>query len=84
MSGVHPNPFGREYSDAEVAAAKRLGMAEHRKDFGEKIPRLRGTVIYASGPYWPDHARRLARDWGLVSAAMDREWQKQIETEGQG
>lgn len=67
------NPFGREYTPAEVAAAKRLGLAERRK--GES---LRGPLIYASGPWHPDEARRKARDWTLVSEAMDREWVKPL------
>lgn len=67
------NPFGREYSRAEVAAAKRLGLAELRKS-----EMLRGPLIYASGPWHPDEARRKARDWTLVSEAMDREWVKPL------
>ena len=67
------NPYGREYTPAEVAAAKRLGLAERRK--GEL---LRGPLIFAGGPLYPDEARKKARDWALVSEAMDREWAKPL------
>ena len=73
------NPYGREYTPAEVAAAKRLGLAEQRK--GEV---LRGPLIFAGGPWHPDQARRMAKDWTLVSQAMDREWAKPLRNTEEG
>ena len=68
---VHPNPFGREYTKAEWAASKRVGVT-HRKQHET------GPLIYAAGPYYPEHARQMANDWKLVADAMDREWVKEL------
>jgi hypothetical protein len=68
MTDVHPNPFGREYTPAEFAAARRLGIVGRTaKD---------GPLIYAGGPYLPDKIRQMAADATLLSAALDREWSK--------
>lgn len=81
---VHPNPCGREYTPAEIAAAKRRGLLDKR-DIRAKV--LRGPLIYAMGPWYPTDARRQARaarkaaaDWDLLADAMDREWQKPLPT----
>lgn len=73
------NPMGREYTREEIAAAKRVGIARmgpSEVDGRGKV--LGGRMIWASGPYWPDHARKMAADWALVSAALDREWAKGV------
>lgn len=60
------NPLGRKYNDVEVAAARRLGIKGTRSSLG--------ALAYAAGPYWPKHARDMARDWAIVANALDREW----------
>lgn len=70
------NPLGREYTKAEWAAAKRLGIARDTK-LWDGGTRRDGGLIWATGPYLPDKARKNARDWALVSAAIDREWNKE-------
>lgn len=67
------NPMGREYNSQEVGAALRLGLAERKP--GQA---LRGPLIWATGPYYPHHARRMARDWLIVADAIEREWSKPI------
>lgn len=62
------NPMGREYTPAEWAAANRVGVSGH----------LGGPMIWATGPYHPEHARRMANDWKLVADAMEREWVKEL------
>lgn len=62
------NPLGRKYNDAEVAAARRLGINGPRGSLG--------PLVYATGPYWPDRARAMARDWAIVANALDREWKR--------
>lgn len=75
------NPMNREYTKAEWAAAKRTGL------YGIVEPKGSGPLVYATGPYYPDHARKqaakarkLAADWDLLGDAMDREWKKPIPT----
>jgi hypothetical protein len=65
------NPWGREYSRAEIAAAKRLGISETGPHAHP------GPLYFAGGPYWPDAWRQMAADYALVSAAVDREWGKE-------
>ena len=62
------NPLGRKYNDAEVAAARRVGIKGPRGSLG--------PLVYATGPYWPDRARAMARDWVIVANALDREWKR--------
>lgn len=61
---------GRSYSREEMAAAVRVGVA--RWDHGN----ARGPIFWAGGRHHPDEAKRMAADWALVSAAMEREWGK--------
>lgn len=63
----------REYTRAEVAAAKRLGLA-HGK---EKHDRLGGPIFWAGGPFYIEDAEQKAADYKLVAAAMKREWSKE-------
>ena len=58
------NPLGRWYSRTELAAAKRAGISGPDG----------GPMTWATGPYWPEHARKMARDWQIVADAMEREW----------
>ena len=37
-----------------------------------------GPMIWATGPYHPEQARRKANDWKLVADAMEREWVKEL------
>jgi hypothetical protein len=67
---VNPNPLGREYTDAEIAASKRLGISERG------LQASPGPLFYATGPYLPGKWRKVAADAALVSAALDREWPK--------
>lgn len=67
------NPLGREYTKAEWAAARRVGVAE--KAHTSKNPG--GPLIYATGNWYPDHARKMADDWAIVADAMEREWKKE-------
>ena len=73
------NPLGREYSLAEIAASIRLGIARYDKIF-DPFPNVRkvlsGPIIWATGDYLPDHARKMADDWALVADAVDREFSK--------
>jgi hypothetical protein len=68
---INPNPWGREYTPAELAAGKRLGVTY--SDHG-------GPMIYAGGPYLPTKIRKLADDAKLVADALDREWVKPLPT----
>lgn len=87
---IPDNPMGREYSPQEWAAARRRGLTVTRNNPDMK-DRLNGgpkqipggPLIWATGNWHPDNARKqaaLARkaaaDWDLVAAAMDREWAK--------
>ena len=69
------NPMGREYTKAEIAAARRLGLVETKKLRGGGTC-LTGPLIWATGDYYPSRARCIAQDWMIVSKAMDREWEK--------
>lgn len=78
------NPLGREYSAAEKAASVRLGIARYEKVFAtypQTTKVLSGAIIWATGNYLPDHARKMADDWALVADALDREFNKPKETE---
>lgn len=79
MSNLPGNPLGREYTKAEIAAGVRVGLARREKQFSP-YPHVEvvttGQLIYATGPYWPDHARKMANDWALVADAMEREWSR--------
>ena len=71
------NPLGREYSKAEIAAGIRVGIARRGKTFApypDVIKVIGGPMIYATGTYYPEHARKMASDWQLVADAMEREW----------
>lgn len=57
---MNDNPLGREYSRAEMAAARRVG--------------IEAPMFYATGDYHPNKARQLAKDWALIADAMEREW----------
>lgn len=67
----------REYSGAEIAAARRLKMVEGKHDT------LRGAMFWATGDW---HLRNLAKfeeealqrlkDIELIREAIDREWDK--------
>lgn len=73
MSDIHPNPCGRLFTSAEVAAAKRLGI-----ETGPG-PTLRGPLIYRSGTainWWPNELRKEAEDRLMVAAAIEREFTK--------
>jgi len=63
------NPMGREYTDEEWAAAKRL-------DIGNGASKGSGPLIYATGPHYPGHFLQLAADAQLIAAALEREWAK--------
>lgn len=83
MRGEH-NPLGREYSAAEKAASVRVGVARYEKVFvtypqTKKV--LSGPIIWATGNYLPNHARKMAEDWALVADALDREFNKHKETD---
>lgn len=75
------NPYGREYSRPEIAAGKRVGLVRSEKTFDPypEIKRtLRGPMIFAGGPHFPEHARQMARDWAIVADALEREWKKTL------
>lgn len=82
MSVPH-NPLGREYSKAEIAAGIRVGAAYQEKRFAP-YPKVEtvtsGPMIYATGPYHPEYARKMAEAWKLVADAMEREWAKEEES----
>ena len=78
------NPLGREYSATEKAASVRVGEARYEKVFApypQTKTVLSGPIIWATGSYLPDHARKMADDWALVADALDREFNKSKETE---
>lgn len=84
---IHPNPMGREYSPAEWAAAKRVGITTNSRAVvaGEVVTTPSGPLLYATGPWHPDNARaqtlkamQAAKDWQTVEAAMRREWKKEL------
>lgn len=87
MSRDH-NPMGREYSKEEIAAAKRIGIgftATLLAGFREPKKVLSGPIIWATGPWYPEEARKqaakarkAAADWDLIGDAMDREWKKEL------
>lgn len=92
MSEIHPNPMGREYSEAEWAAARRLGLATEQtvKVDGQHVKVPGGLLIYGTGPGWPDEIqrriRRARRDLSALetlSAAMEREWAKPLPPRGE-
>lgn len=60
----------REYTRAEVAAAKRLGLAHGKEKLG-------GPIFWAGGPFYIEDAEQKAADYKLVAAAMKREWSKE-------
>ena len=77
MSADENNPLGREYTEKEVAAGIRVGVARREKKFSsypETEVVTSGQMIYATGDYWPKHARKMAKDWATVAEAMEREW----------
>lgn len=85
MSDPH-NPLGREYTPEEWAAAKRVGLTTTGRTVinGEMLKVPAGPMVYATGPWHPDHARDEARkalkaaaDWQTVEKAMRREWKKE-------
>ena len=59
---VDDNPMGREYTPAGWAAANR----GYRRTF--KL----APMIWATGPYHPERARRLVTARKLVADAMER------------
>lgn len=72
-------PMRREYSKAEVAAARRLRLAHtDTEGWPQPVKVLGGPLVWATGPYWPEKARQNANDWTLVADAMEREWTKEI------
>lgn len=75
MSEQNLNPMGREYTPSEWAAARRVGVAE--KQHSSK--NTGGPLIYACGPYYPEHARKMAEDWKTLADALDREWKKEVQ-----
>lgn len=74
MLRSRPAPNGhrspRRYTRAEVAAARRIGLARGK----EKHDHLGGPIFWAGGDYYPDQVRQGAADYALVLAAMEREW----------
>ena len=88
MSTEH-NPLGREYADREWAAAKRQGVTVTiNASYDLALQGVKtvpgGPLLYATGAWWPEHARqqatnarKAAADWDLVADAMDREWKKE-------
>ena len=76
------NPLGREYSLAEIDASIRVGIARYDKIFDPytKVREvLSGQIIWATGDYLPNHARKMAEDWALVADAIDREFNRSKE-----
>lgn len=76
MSHVHPNPFGRKFNGAEIAAARRLGITVGRKADG---PGPGGPLIYASPTaidWWPTELRKEAEDRLIIANAIEREFTK--------
>lgn len=80
--------MGREYTQDEIAAAIRVGVARKEKAY-DPWPQVEivttGPMIYATGSYYPGNARKqaamarkLASDWDTVADAMDREWKKPL------
>lgn len=74
MSEVGGNPWGREYTPAEWAAARRLGLADKHRA---------GPLIWASpdNPTIPDQARRAfraAQDWKILLDAWEQESKKEL------
>lgn len=77
MSDTFHGPMNRGYSTAEIAAARRVDVAYTDKRMVEGfrvVSQLGGPLVYATGPHWPGHARKMANDWTLVADAMEREW----------
>lgn len=72
--GSAPGPAGtpsrRHYTQREVAAAKRLGLADG------KLTKLAGPIFWAGGDHYPNLVRQNAADYKLLAAAMEREWSK--------
>lgn len=67
-----PGPSGhcssRQYTQEEVAAAKRLGLARGR------LSELGGPIFWATGDHYPNLIREQLADYKLVAAATEREW----------
>lgn len=77
MSDIHPNPFGRKFNRAEIAAARRLGIEVP----GRTDKTIGGPLIYASDTrldWWPQELRKEAEDRLIVAAAIEREFTKPL------
>lgn len=81
----HVGPAGSQsprcYTDEELAAAKRQGMARPENKVS---PHLSGPLFWAAGPWWERELKRRARkaqrtirDTEVLLAAMGREWGKE-------
>jgi hypothetical protein len=66
--GVSEQVSPRRYTRAEVAAARRRGLANGSND------NPGGPIFWASGPYTLDLVRGKLADYRIIAAAMEREW----------
>ena len=71
------NPLNRKYTKEEVDAGVLVGVSRKEKKYNP-WPQVEivtsGQMIYATGSYWPVHARQMAEAWSIVADAMEREW----------
>ena len=74
MTEQNLNPMGREYTRAEWAASRHVGVSENNQSSNKPG----GPLIYATGPYYPEHARMMADAWGILADALEREWKREL------
>ena len=84
---IQDNPWGREYTSEEWAAARRVGLRSAETTLDKDLTVISipsGPLIWASpgNPLIPEgaaEAARIAADWQVVLAAWDRERVKPLE-----
>ena len=62
----------RSYTPAEVAAARRRGLAHGKRVTDE----LSGPIFWATGDWTPNEVRAALADYELLAKAIEREWGK--------
>lgn len=68
----------RRFTAAEIAAARRRGLA----DGGQGADTLSGPLFWATGDYVPDRVRQAAGDYALLATAIEREWKRPWDADG--